>query len=118
MLYNRYVKGIGDFLMEDDISRRLKEGRKFIFETYGEDGQFTKLLEEVLELGLALVRNDIPNVVEELADVLNVAEGLLENVPALKATISGIQLKKVERQLERIENGRRNREKELNSSRH
>ena len=81
---------------------RLKNGLYDIYITYGKNTEKIKAMEELSELYHALETEDIDNIYEEVADVLNVIEHIkviynLDNKKILK-----IRHDKVKRELERI----------------
>ena len=81
---------------------RLKNGLYDIYTTYGRNKQKLKAMEELGELYQALRIEDIENIYEEVADVLNVIEHIktmynLDNKKILK-----IRHDKVKRELDRI----------------
>ena len=81
---------------------RIKNGLYDIYISYGKNTQKIKALEELGELYLALETEDIDNINEEVADVLNVIEHIktiynLDNKKILK-----IRHNKVKRELDRI----------------
>ena len=81
---------------------RLKNGLYDIYITYGRQNQKIKAMEELGELYHALETEDIDNIYEEVADVLNVIEHIktiynLDNKKILK-----IRHYKVQRELDRI----------------
>ena len=81
---------------------RIKNGLYDIYITYGRQCQKTKAMEELGELYHALETEDIENIYEEVADVLNVIEHIktlynLDNKKILK-----IRHHKVQRELNRI----------------
>ena len=81
---------------------RIKNGLYDIYITYGRDNQKLKATEELNELLQALETEDIENIYEEVADVLNVIEHIktlynLDNKKILK-----IRHHKVQRELDRI----------------
>ena len=81
---------------------RLKNGLYDIYITYGRQNQKIKAMEELGELNHALEIEDIDNIYEEVADVLNVIEHIktiynLDNKKILK-----IRHDKVKRELNRI----------------
>ena len=81
---------------------RIKNGLYDIYITYGRDNQKLKAMEELVELHQALEKEDIENIYEEVADVLNVIEHIktlynLDNKKILK-----IRHNKVKRELDRI----------------
>ena len=81
---------------------RLKNGLYDIYITYGKNTEKIKAMEELTELYHALEIEDIENIYEEVADVLNVIEHIktiynLDNKKILK-----IRHNKVKRELDRI----------------
>ena len=81
---------------------RIKNGLYDIYITYGRQNQKIKAMEELGELHHALEIEDIENIYEEVADVLNVIEHIktiynLDNKKILK-----IRHYKVQRELDRI----------------
>ena len=81
---------------------RIKNGLYDIYITYGKNNQKIKAMEELGELYHALEIEDIENIYEEVADVLNVIEHIktmynLDNRKLLK-----IRHNKVQRELNRI----------------
>lgn len=81
---------------------RLKNGLYDIYITYGMNTEKIKSIEEINELLQALEKEDIENIYEEVADVLNVIEHIktmynLDNKKILK-----IRHYKVQRELNRI----------------
>ena len=81
---------------------RIKNGLYDIYITYGKNTEKQKAIEELEELYLAIRKDDIENIYEEVADVLNVIEHVktmynLDNKKILK-----IRHNKVKRELDRI----------------
>ena len=81
---------------------RIKNGLYDIYITYGKNTQKIKAMEELSELYHALEIEDLENIYEEVADVLNVIEHIktiynLDNKKILK-----IRHDKVKRELDRI----------------
>ena len=81
---------------------RIKNGLYDIYITYGKNTEKIKAMEELGELYHALEIEDIENIYEEVADVLNVIEHIkviynLDNKKILK-----IRHDKVKRELDRI----------------
>ena len=81
---------------------RIKNGLYDIYITYGKNTEKIKAMEELSELYHALETEDIENIYEEVADVLNVIEHIktiynLDNKKILK-----IRHDKVKRELDRI----------------
>ena len=81
---------------------RIKNGLYDIYITYGRQNQKLKAMVELGELYHALEKEDIDNIYEEVADVLNVIEHIktiynLDNKKILK-----LRHYKVQRELDRI----------------
>ena len=81
---------------------RLKNGLYDIYITYGKNTEKIKAMEELGELYQALQKEDLENIYEEVADVLNVIDHIktiynLDNKKILK-----IRHDKVKRELDRI----------------
>ena len=81
---------------------RIKNGLYDIYITYGKNTEKIKAMEELTELYHALEIEDIENIYEEVADVLNVIEHIktiynLDNKKILK-----IRHSKVQREIDRI----------------
>ena len=81
---------------------RIKNGLYDIYITYGKNTQKIKAMEELGELYHALETEDLDNIYEEVADVLNVIEHIkviynLDNKKILK-----LRHYKVQRELDRI----------------
>ncbi len=75
---------------------------RFIFQNYGEDAQKRQLIQELAELIVALTKNDSENIIEEMADVQVMFDQFTLNKKCLYEKIELMQLKKVERQVNRI----------------
>lgn len=80
------------------------EKLKTIINHYGHTNQFNKAVEELSELIRALVRDDKDNLIEEMADVYIMLEQLLIMCDIPEIVIDYSINKKIERQLERMEN--------------
>lgn len=76
-----------------------------IINHYGFDKQVQKLWEEICELRW---NTSEANFIEEMADVLNVMQGIIA-FKGWDAKIKEIQVQKLDRQLERIKNNANNR---------
>ena len=81
---------------------RLKNGLYDIYITYGKNTEKIKAMEELTELYHALEKEDLDNIYQDEADVLNVIEHIktiynLDNKKILK-----IRHDKVKRELDRI----------------
>lgn len=81
--------------------------QKYVFNYHGLDTQLDKLGEECLELALAIRHKDRPtiglgNVIEEMADVLNLLEQIKNNHINIRQGIDRFRVYKVDRELSRI----------------
>ena len=81
---------------------RIKNGLYDIYITYGKNTEKIKAMEELGELYLALQKEDIENIYEEVADVLNVIEHIKTMYNLNNTKILKIRHNKVKRELERI----------------
>lgn len=79
----------------------LKDKQQAVFGHYGIDHQLSKLKEEMRELRDAVAVGDAVNIMNELADVLNMSEQFKSYFGA--EHIESIQHEKMDRQLKRIE---------------
>lgn len=77
---------------------------KKIFSKYGEEEQALKSIEELAELQRAIVRKDLRNMEEEIADVFIMLNQLLMFEGINKETVLDIVDYKLKRQLKRIGN--------------
>ena len=75
---------------------------KFILSIYGEEAQAKKIIEELAELQRAIVREDVDNIHEEIADVLIMLEQLMAFEAIDTKKIDEIIESKIERELKRI----------------
>ena len=75
---------------------------KFILSVYGEAAQAKKVIEELAELQRAIVREDVDNIHEEIADVLITLEQLMAFQVIDTKKIDEIIESKIERELKRI----------------
>lgn len=73
-----------------------------IFKHYGVKIQKQQFIQELAELIVALTKNDIDNLIEEMADVQVMIDQFTINDVNLDLKMQEIQLAKVRRQLERI----------------
>ena len=82
-----------------------RTGCKLIFHTYGVTSQRYQLIQELSQLIVAIAKNDLENIIEEMADVEVLFDQfkLADNDITYK-TIDDIKFKKVTRQLYRIHN--------------
>ena len=81
---------------------RIKNGLYDIYITYGKNTEKIKAMEELGELYLALQKEDIENIYEEVADVLNVIEHIKTMYNLNNTKILKIRHNKVKRELDRI----------------
>ena len=81
---------------------RLKNGLYDIYITYGKNTEKIKAMEELGELYLALQKEDLENIYEEVADVLNVIEHIKTMYNLNNTKILKIRHNKVKRELDRI----------------
>ena len=81
---------------------RIKNGLYDIYITYGKNTEKIKAMEELGELYLALQKEDIENIYEEVADVLNVIEHIKTMYNLNNTKILKIRHDKVKRELDRI----------------
>lgn len=77
-------------------------GCKIIFSHYGEEHQKKQLIQELGELIVAITKDDLENVIEEMADVEVVLDQFKINYPKINNKIDTAMLNKVNRQLRRI----------------
>ena len=81
---------------------RIKNGLYDIYITYGKNTEKIKAMEELGELYLALQKEDLENIYEEVADVLNVIEHIKTMYNLNNTKILKIRHNKVKRELDRI----------------
>ena len=81
---------------------RIKNGLYDIYITYGKNTEKIKAMEELGELYLALQKEDLENIYEEVADVLNVIEHIKTMYNLNNTKILKIRHDKVKRELDRI----------------
>lgn len=77
-------------------------GCKIIFSHYGEEHQKKQLIQELAELIVAITKDDLENVIEEMADVEVVLDQFKINYPKINGKIDTAMLNKVNSQLRRI----------------
>ena len=77
-------------------------GCKIIFSHYGEEHQKKQLIQELGELIIAITKDDLENVIEEMADVEVMLDQFKINYPKINNKIDTAMLNKVNRQLRRI----------------
>ena len=75
---------------------------RFILNIYGEEAQAKKVIEELAELQRAIVREDVENIHEEIADVIIMLEQLMAFEVIDTKKIDEIIESKIERELKRI----------------
>lgn len=75
---------------------------KFILSIYREEAQAKKVIEELAELQRAIVREDVDNIHEEIADVIIMLEQLMAFEAIDTKKIDEIIESKIERELKRI----------------
>ena len=81
---------------------RIKNGLYDIYITYGKNTEKIKAMEDLTELYHALEIEDIENIYEEVADVLNVIEHIKTIYNLDNKKILRIRHDKVKRELDRI----------------
>lgn len=92
--------------------QKMQKKQMSIIEHYGVEAQLKKLVEELDELKEAIVEeHNQAHIVEEMADVLNVMQGIIHKL-GLEEEIRAIQEYKLERQIQRIY--KENRREKLN----
>jgi NTP pyrophosphatase (non-canonical NTP hydrolase) len=74
---------------------------KIIFEHYGEEKQKIQLIQELSELVVALTKNDLENILEEMADVQIMLDQFCQK-KEYGDRVTKIQHDKINRQLDRI----------------
>lgn len=88
------------------VDTNIIQKQKQIYNNYGLDTQLDKLEEECLELILAIKHKNrvlgIGNIIEEMADVLNLIEQIKDNNEYIEKGIKRNIEYKVNRELERI----------------
>lgn len=77
-------------------------GCNIIFRHYGTENQKKQLIQELSELIVAITKNDLENIIEELADVQVMLDQFKIANPELQRKSESIMLMKVKRQLARI----------------
>jgi len=75
---------------------------KMVLDFYGEQAQKGKALEELQELQHAIISNDRQNVVEEIADVMNMLESLKLIYDISDYNIQSEMQRKMNRTIDRI----------------
>lgn len=79
-------------------------GCNIIFRHYGIEHQKKQLIQELSELIVAITKNDLENIIEEIADVQVMLDQFKIGNPEIQRKSESIMLMKVKRQLERIHN--------------
>lgn len=77
-------------------------GCKIIFSHYGEEQQKKQLIQELGELIVAITKNDLENIIEEMADVEVMLDQFKIEYQDINNKIEHVMLQKVKRQLDRI----------------
>lgn len=75
----------------------------FIYKHYGEEAQKRQLIQELAELIVAITKNDLENIIEEMADVQVMLDQFTMANRRIYDKMEFIQMQKVKRQMERIE---------------
>lgn len=76
---------------------------KLIYSHYGKEHQKQQLIQELSELITAITKNDLENIIEEMADVEVMLDQFKIDNPEINDKIDKVMLQKVNRQLKRIE---------------
>lgn len=87
--------------MDEIINERYFAACKLIFEHYGEEHQKLQLIQEMAELAVALTKNNLENIIEEMADVQIMLDQFCSRAGYGDKVIE-IQQQKIDRQLKRI----------------
>lgn len=90
-------------MTEQEMNEYYK-AETIILKHYGIKNQKQQFIQELAELIVALTKNDIDNLIEEMADVQVMIDQFTINDVDLDLKMQEIQLAKVRRQLERIKN--------------
>lgn len=77
---------------------------KYIYSTYGMQHQKQQLIQELAELIVALTKNDLENIIEEMADVQVMMDQFTIANPIWDKKIENMKIVKARRQLERMKN--------------
>ena len=83
----------------------MKDKLLTIFNTYGKSQQASKLLEEVGEFIETIMNEDKENMVQEIADVLNMVEQFMYYYDIDIRDVIEIKHQKIDRTISRIEEG-------------
>lgn len=90
--------------MTEQEMNEYHKAETVILKHYGLKAQKQQFIQELAELIVALTKNNINNLVEEMADVQVMIDQFTINDIDLDLKMQEIQLAKVRRQLERIKN--------------
>lgn len=85
-------------------------GCRIIFDHYGEENQKKQLVQELAELIVAITKNDLENIIEEMADVEVMLDQFKIIHPKINGEIDKTMLLKVTRQLNRIKKEKETKE--------
>ena len=85
-------------------------GCRIIFDHYGEEHQKKQLVQELAELIVAITKNDLENIIEEMADVEVVLDQFKIANRKINGKIDRVMLQKVTRQLDRIKQEKEKKE--------
>lgn len=97
-------EAIADFDTEkDEQIKTYYTACQYIINHYGREKQKQQLVQELAELIVAITKNDIENIIEEMADVQVMLDQFTVSDPALFDKIELMQIKKVKRQIGRIQ---------------
>ena len=75
-----------------------------IFDYYGVNAQKNQLIQELGELIVAITKNNLENIIEEMADVQVMLDQFRLSNPDWRCQIDSIKETKVRRQIERMSN--------------
>lgn len=75
---------------------------RFIFNHYGVESQKRQLIQELGELIVAITKNDLENIIEEMADVQVMLDQFTISETINYDNIELMQIKKIRRQVKRI----------------
>lgn len=87
--------------MNRDVYKNYFQGCKLILEHYGLKNQKQQLIQELGELIVAITKNNLENILEEMADCLVMIDQFL-TIDEYFDRVEVIKLEKLKRQLERI----------------
>ena len=87
--------------MNRDVYKNYFQGCKLILEHYGLKKQKQQLIQELGELIVAITKNNLENILEEMADCLVMIDQFL-TIDEYFDRVEVIKLEKLKRQLERI----------------